>query len=49
MSTRSIRWGGKGSRCVRLTTLPLSCADCLEFLGASNSRIPMVLSRRLEK
>jgi len=22
--------GGKGGRCVRLTTLPLSCADCLE-------------------
>jgi len=25
MSTRSISWGGKGSRCVRLTTLPPSC------------------------
>ena len=25
MSTRSISWG-KGGRCVRLTTLPLSCA-----------------------
>jgi len=25
MSTRSIYWG-KGGRCVRLTTLPLSCA-----------------------
>jgi len=23
--------GGKGSRCVRLTTLPLSCAECLEI------------------
>jgi len=22
--------GGKGGRCVRLTTLPPSCADCLE-------------------
>ena len=22
---------GKGGRCVRLTTLPLSCADCLEI------------------
>ena len=26
MSTRCISWGGKGSRCVRLTTLPPSCA-----------------------
>ena len=23
--------GGKGSRCIRLTTLPPSCADCLEI------------------
>jgi len=23
--------GGKGGRCVGLTTLPLSCADCLEI------------------
>ena len=23
--------GGKGSRCVGLTTLPLSCADCVEI------------------
>jgi hypothetical protein len=23
--------GGKGSRCVRLTTLPPSCADCIEI------------------
>jgi hypothetical protein len=23
--------GGKGGRCVRLTTLPPSCADCLEI------------------
>jgi len=23
--------GGKGSWCIGLTTLPLSCADCLEF------------------
>jgi len=26
MSTRRIPWGGKCSRCVRLTTLPPSCA-----------------------
>jgi hypothetical protein len=23
--------GGKGSPCIGLTTLPLSCADCLEI------------------
>jgi hypothetical protein len=27
MSIRNISWG-KGGRCVGLTTLPLSCADC---------------------
>ena len=32
MSTRNISWGGsKGGRCVGLTTLPPSCADCLEI------------------
>ena len=31
MSTRNISWGGKGSRCIGLTTLPPSCADCLEI------------------
>ena len=31
MSTRNISWGGKGGRCVWLTTLPPSCADCLEI------------------
>ena len=30
MSTRNIS-GGKGGRCVGLTTLPPSCADCLEI------------------
>src|SRR5215510_5311847 len=30
MSTRNISWG-KGGRCVGLTTLPASCADCLEI------------------
>jgi hypothetical protein len=33
MSTRNISWGrGKGGWCVGLTTLPPSCADCLEIL-----------------
>jgi len=27
----------KGGRCVRLTTLPPSCAECHENLGAQNS------------
>jgi hypothetical protein len=31
MSTRNISWGGKDSRWIRLTTLPPSCADCLEI------------------
>jgi len=31
MSTRNISWGGKGDRCLGLTTLPPSCADCLEI------------------
>jgi hypothetical protein len=30
MSTRNISWG-KGGQCVGLTTLPPSCADCLEI------------------
>jgi hypothetical protein len=30
MSTRNI-FGGKGSQCVGLTTVPPSCTDCLEF------------------
>jgi len=30
MSTRNISWG-KGGRCAGLTTLPPSCADCLEI------------------
>jgi hypothetical protein len=34
---RGIFPGDKGGRCVRLTTLPLSCADCLASLEASNS------------
>ena len=31
MSTRNISCGGKGSWCIGLTTLPPSCADCLEI------------------
>ena len=31
MSTRNTSWGSKGGRCVGLTTLPPSCADCLEI------------------
>jgi len=31
MSTRNISWGGRGDRCIRLTTLPPSCADYLEI------------------
>jgi len=30
MSTSNISWG-KGGRCVGLTTLPPSCADCLDL------------------
>ena len=29
--------GGKGGRCVGLTSLPTSCADCVHILGASIS------------
>ena len=39
---------GKGGRCVGLTTLPPSCADCLEILGASISCTPTVLSRPVQ-
>jgi hypothetical protein len=45
MSTRNLSWGGKGGRCVGLTTLPPSCADCLKNLGSSTSWIPRGLSR----
>jgi hypothetical protein len=31
MSIRNISWGVKGGRCVRLTTLPSSCAECHEI------------------
>ena len=35
----------KGGRCVGLTTLPPSRANCLEILGASNSQSPKGLSK----
>ena len=38
---------GKGDRCVGLTALPLSCADCLEIPGATTSRNRKGLSRRV--
>ena len=31
MSTRNLFWGAKGGRCIELTTLPPSCADCHEI------------------
>ena len=34
---RGILSGGKDGRCVGLTILPPSCADCVEILGASTS------------
>jgi hypothetical protein len=37
--------GGKGGRCVGLTTVQPSCFDCLEFLGASTSCSPKDMSR----
>jgi hypothetical protein len=37
--------GGKGGQCVGLTTLPPSCADCIEILGASTYWSPKGLSR----
>ena len=37
--------GGKGGRCVGLTILLSSCADCIEIVGASASWNPQGLSR----
>jgi hypothetical protein len=37
--------GGKDGRCVGLTTLPPSSADCVEILAASTSWNPKGLSR----
>jgi hypothetical protein len=39
--------GGKGGRCIRLKTLPPSCADFLEILGASTSWNPEGPSKRV--
>ena len=36
--------GGKSGRCVGLTTIPPSSADCLEILGALTSWSPKGLS-----
>ena len=44
MSTR-IFPGGKDGRCEGMTTLPVSCADCLEILEASTSWSPGGLYR----
>jgi len=52
-STAQKKWvpeifhGSKGGRCVRLTTLPPLCANCLEILGALNSWSPKSLSKRV--
>ena len=35
---------GKGGRCMWLTALPPSCADCLKIMGASTSWSPRSLS-----
>jgi hypothetical protein len=37
--------GGKGGRCVGLTILPPSCADCLRNLAALTSWNPLSLTR----
>jgi len=40
---------GTDGRCVEPTALPLSCADCLEILGASTSWNPKGLSRSVQR
>jgi len=41
--------GGKGGRCVGMTTLPPSCAKCVEILRASNSWSFQGLSRPVQR
>ena len=45
MSTRNISLAGKGSQCVGLTTVPPSCADCLEIWESQPPGDPQGLSR----
>ena len=51
MSTRNIYWeggeGGKVGRCVGLTTLPLSCVDCVEIWEPQTPGTPQGLSRNV--
>jgi len=41
-SKRNEYKGDKGSRCVGLTNLPPSCADCLEIWEAQTPRTPRI-------
>lgn len=41
----SMGFAGKGGRCIGLTALPLSCANCLKILWAFTSWIPKGLSK----
>jgi hypothetical protein len=45
MSSRDISLSGKVYRCMGLTILPFSCANCLVILGASTSWSPKGLPR----
>ena len=40
-------WGDKGGRCVGLTTLPPSCADCLEIWEPQPSGTLRTFSRHV--
>ena len=48
MSSRNISLGRKGGRCVGLTPLPHSCADCLEIRGSLNPGTLRVCNRPVE-
>ena len=48
MSTRNISWRLKAGRFVGLTTLPHSCAECLEIVEVSTSWDPWGLSRSVQ-